>query len=224
MQERYAVVRLTIEEFTRPVRTPQKTFSPYGDSDEESDCSPPTPTNTKATENKIDDSLRIFIEALPHLETLHYGFKYQALGRNGYCVCALATCLSPWRKKHHVNNDYSSCLSRRFRGQGLLQHCHDKGDDYHSATFYYLTNLFNNKSRSAQTALHHGINDQLRLTAEENSGRYFHNIDSQESNHLNQVNKRLIVNTGDNVGRKVHLRFLVKKYQVNVLTRMMDSV
>jgi hypothetical protein len=105
MQERYAVVRLTIEEFTRPVCTPQKTFSPYGGSDEESDCSPPTPTNTKATEKKIDDSLRIFIEALLHLETLHYGFKYQALGRNGYCFCALATCLYPWRKKHHVNND-----------------------------------------------------------------------------------------------------------------------
>jgi hypothetical protein len=78
MQERYAVVRLTIEEFTHPVGTPQKTFSPYGDSDEESDCSPPTPTNTKATEKKIDDTLRIFIEALPHIETLHYGFKYQA--------------------------------------------------------------------------------------------------------------------------------------------------
>jgi hypothetical protein len=39
MQERYAVVRLTIEEFTRPVHTPQKPFSPYCDSDEESDCS-----------------------------------------------------------------------------------------------------------------------------------------------------------------------------------------
>ncbi len=94
-------------------------------------------------------------------------------------------------EKHHVNNDYSSCLSRRFHGQGLLQHCCDKGDDYHSATFYCLTNLFNNKSRSAQTALHHGINDQLRLTAEENSGCYFQDIDSQESNHLNQVNKKI---------------------------------
>ncbi len=68
MQERYAVVRLTIEEFTCPVHTPLKTFSPYCDSDEESDCLPPTPTNTKATEKKIDDSSKIFIEALSHLE------------------------------------------------------------------------------------------------------------------------------------------------------------
>ncbi len=141
MQERYAVVRLTIEEFTRPVHTPQKTFSPHCDSDEESDCSPPTPANTKATEKKIDDSLKFFIEALPHLETLQYGFKVQALGRNVYSFCALAKCLSPWRKKHHIDNDYSSCLPRRFHGQGLLQHCCDKRDDYHLATAYYLTNL-----------------------------------------------------------------------------------
>jgi hypothetical protein len=33
------------------------------------------PKNAKETEKKIDDSLEIFIEALPHLETLHYGFK-----------------------------------------------------------------------------------------------------------------------------------------------------
>ena len=38
MQEKYDVVRLTIEKFTHPVHIPQKTFSPYGDSDEESDC------------------------------------------------------------------------------------------------------------------------------------------------------------------------------------------
>jgi hypothetical protein len=144
--------------------------------------------------------LRIFIEALPHLDTLHYGFKYQALGRNGYCFCALATCLSPWRKKHHVNNDNSSCTTRRFHGQGLLQHCRDKGDDYHSATSYYLTNLFNNKSRLAQTALHHGINDQLRLTAEENSVRYFQdnkatdtNVDpSKDSKHVADVENSIV--------------------------------
>ncbi len=52
MQERYAVVGLTIEEFTSSVNNLQKTFSPYGDSDEESDCSPPTPTNIKANEKK----------------------------------------------------------------------------------------------------------------------------------------------------------------------------
>ncbi len=93
MQQRYAAASVTVECFTRPVQTPQKTFSPYGNSEEESDCSPPAPKKTNATEMKIDESLKIFIEALPHLETLHYGFKFQASGGNGYCFCALAKCL-----------------------------------------------------------------------------------------------------------------------------------
>ncbi len=52
-----------------------------------------------------------------------------------------------------------------------------------------------------QIALHHGINDQSRLTTEEKSRRYFQDIDSQELNHLNQVDKRLVDNVGDNVGK-----------------------
>jgi hypothetical protein len=48
MQERYAAATVTIEHFTLPVQTPQKTYSPYGDSDEESDCSPPTPKKYKS--------------------------------------------------------------------------------------------------------------------------------------------------------------------------------
>jgi hypothetical protein len=56
MQQRYAAARVTVECFTRPVQTPKKTFSSYGDSDEESDCSPPSPKKTNATEMKIDES------------------------------------------------------------------------------------------------------------------------------------------------------------------------
>jgi hypothetical protein len=55
--------------------------------------------------------------------------------------------------------------------------------------------------RLAQAALHHGINNQLRLTAEGDSGCYFQDIDSQESHHLNQVNERLLDNAGDTVGK-----------------------
>ncbi len=84
-----------------------ETFSPYGDSDEESDCSPPSPKMTNATEMKIDESLKIFIEALPHLETLYYGFKFQASSGKGYCFYALAKRLSPWRKKHLIDNTCS---------------------------------------------------------------------------------------------------------------------
>jgi hypothetical protein len=57
----------------------KKTSSTYSDSDEDSDGPPPSPKRTDATEMKIDESLQIFIDALPHLEPLHYGFKLQAL-------------------------------------------------------------------------------------------------------------------------------------------------
>jgi hypothetical protein len=61
------------------VPIPKNTFSPHGNSDEDSDGPPSSPKKTDATEMKIDKSLEVFIEALPHLEPLHYGFKLQAL-------------------------------------------------------------------------------------------------------------------------------------------------
>ncbi len=64
------------------MQIPKKIFSPYADSDEDSDCPPPSPKKTDATEMKIDGSLQIFIEALPHLETLHYGFSFQGSSGN----------------------------------------------------------------------------------------------------------------------------------------------
>jgi hypothetical protein len=98
MQTRYAAARATVVQYTRPKLIPNNIFLPYGDSDEDSDGPPPSPKKTDATEVKINKSLQIFIEALPHLETLHYGFKFQASNGNEYCFCALPKCLSPWRK------------------------------------------------------------------------------------------------------------------------------
>jgi hypothetical protein len=134
MQTRYAAARATVAQYTRPMLIPKNTFSPYGDSDEDPDGPPPSPKKTDASEMKINEYLQIFLEALPHLETLHYGFKFQASNEKGYCFCALAKCLSPWRKKHHVDDDYSVCGTRHFQGPGLLQQCRDKEDDYHTAT------------------------------------------------------------------------------------------
>ncbi len=78
MQTRYAAARATVAQYTRPVLIPKNTFSPYGNSDEDSDGPPPSPKKTDATKMKLDKYLHVFIEALPHLETLHYGFKLQA--------------------------------------------------------------------------------------------------------------------------------------------------
>jgi hypothetical protein len=98
MQESYAAARATVSQYTLPVVIPKNTFSAYADSDEDSDGPPWSPKKTDATEMNIDKSLQVFIEALPHLEPLNYGFKYQASNIKGYCFRPLAKCLTPWRK------------------------------------------------------------------------------------------------------------------------------
>jgi hypothetical protein len=109
MQERYAAVRATVIQYMLPV-APKNTFVPYGDLEEESDRPPPpSPKKTDVTETKIDESLQKFIEALPFLEPLHYGFKLQGSNKSGYCICSLAKCLTPWRRKHEIDDDYSLC-------------------------------------------------------------------------------------------------------------------
>ncbi len=221
MQTRYAAARATVTQYTRPVPFHKNTFSPYGDSDEDSDGPPPSPKKTDATEMKTDKSLQVFIEALPHLEPLHYGFKLQASNEKAYCFCALAKCLSPWRKKHHVDNDYSVCGARHFQGPGLLQHCCDKGDEYHTATAFYLSTLFKNEIGLTQAAVHHGTNNQSRKTADANaliSGCYYQSVDSQESDHPYQRNESIVDNACDTVGEEKNDAFtsVEQEFQGNI--------
>ncbi len=109
--------------------------------------------------------------------------------------------LSPWRKKHYNANDYSVCGARHFQGPGLLQHCRNRGDNYHTATAFYLTTLFKNGIGLTQAAAHHGTNDQSRKTAEQISGRYYQSVDCQESDHPYQVNESIVDNACDTVGK-----------------------
>jgi hypothetical protein len=141
MQARYDAARVTVLQYPLPVPISKKTSSPYSNSDDDSDGSPPSLKRTDVTEMKIDESLQIFIDALPHLEPLHCGFKLQASNLKGHCLCPLAKYLSPWRKNHHLDDDYLVCGARHFQGPGLLQHCCNKGDEYHTATAFYLTTL-----------------------------------------------------------------------------------
>jgi hypothetical protein len=120
-------------------------------------------------------------------------------------------------------NDYSVCGARHFQGPSLLQHCCNRGDDYRTATAFYLTTLFKNRMGLTQAAVHHGTNDQSRKTAEQISGHYCQLVDSQESDHPYQVNESIVDNAFDTVG-KIHPRFLDKNYQVNALMIMMDSI
>ncbi len=78
MQARFAAARATVLQYTLSVPISKKTSSPYSYSDDDSDGLSSSPKRTDATEMKIDESLQIFINALPHLEPLHSGFKLQA--------------------------------------------------------------------------------------------------------------------------------------------------
>ncbi len=120
MQARYAAVRATVTQYTLPVLIPKNTSSPYGDSVEDSDGPPPSPKKTDATEMKIDKPLQVFIEALPHLEPCHYGFKLQASHEKEYCICGLAKCLTPWRRKYQIIDYHSVCGIRPFQGVVLF--------------------------------------------------------------------------------------------------------
>jgi hypothetical protein len=114
MQARYDAAGATVLQYILPVPISKKTSSPYSNSDDDSDGSPPSLKRTDATEMNIDESLQILIDALLHLEPLYYGFKLQASNLKGYCFCPLPKCFSPWRKKHHVDYDYSVCGARHF--------------------------------------------------------------------------------------------------------------
>ncbi len=195
MKARYASVRATVLHYTLPVPIPKKTPLPYGnDSEEESDGPPPSPKKTDATEIKIDKSLQVFIETLPNLEPLHYGFKLQTLNEKGYCFFSLAKCLTPWRKQYHIVIDHSLCGVRLFQGSSLLQHCGGKGDEYYTATACYLTTLFKKEMGLTQASVHHEENDQSRKTVDANKqifDHYYQFVDSQESDHLNHVNENI---------------------------------
>jgi hypothetical protein len=141
LQERYAAVRATVKKYMLPVVIPKKTSIPYEDL-EESDGGSPSPKQTDVTEMKIDKSLQDFIEVLPHLEPLHYGFKLQASNEKGYCISSLAKSLTPWRRRHEIVEDNSVCGMRLFQGHSLIQHCVAKGDEDHTATAFYLRTLF----------------------------------------------------------------------------------
>ncbi len=84
------------------------------------------------------------------------------------------------------------CGVQLFQGSSLLHHCHRKGDEYHTATAFYLTTLFEKGMGLTQAAVHHGENDQSRKTVDANEqifDCYDQSVDHQESDHLNQVNE-----------------------------------
>jgi hypothetical protein len=106
MQKRYQTTKATIKAFTKTVAISKNQSSIYSDlgssndgplSDDEN-----VPKKTDTTELKIDDSLLHFIEALPHLEPIHYGFHLQRTNQTASCMCSSAHGLNPWRTANEI--------------------------------------------------------------------------------------------------------------------------
>jgi hypothetical protein len=137
------------------------------------------------------------------LMTFHYGCKLQASNQSGYCIYSLAKGLTPWRRNHLIVDNYSVCGMGPFQGHSLIQYCVAKGDEYHTATAFYLRTLFKKGMGLTQAAVHHGKNDQSRKTVDTNkqiSGQYYQPVDSQESDHVNKVNADVENKAEDIVG------------------------
>jgi hypothetical protein len=79
--------------------------NPYSDDtdSEGSHQSMPPKKNTPSQELQINSDLEWFIEALPHLEPIHY-FFHLAGNKNSKCyLCSCSPCLIPWRTMFKIN-------------------------------------------------------------------------------------------------------------------------
>ena len=138
MQDRYDAVKATIEKFKRPV--PTTPSNPYGDTSdsEESHQSVPPKKNTSSQEPQITD-LEQFIEALPHLEPIHYSFHLARKENSKCCLCSCALCLTPVRIMFKIDFEKEDfCGNTLYTANGILQHFESKPDEYHKSTAFYL--------------------------------------------------------------------------------------
>ncbi len=126
----------------------------------------------------------------------------------------LKKCLTPWRRNHEIVEDYLLCGMKPFQGHSLSQHCDLNGNEYHTATAFYLKTLFGASRIKKgmpvnrgfkQAAAHQGksVYDQSRKTVDANkqiSGRYYQPVNSEESDHVNKVHEDVENKAGDRVG------------------------
>ena len=87
--------------------------------------------------------MRDFIKnALPHFEPLHFGFYLSNDDKMPSCLCPCAKGLTFWRESFNIDlENQELCKFCVLLSRGLLQHCSDKGDSYHSCAKYYLEKL-----------------------------------------------------------------------------------
>ncbi len=137
IQRRINVAKATVLFFTKSVPVSKKPHSQYSEDDSSAD-------ESVCYEDKIDSYLRTFIMVLPYLETIHYGFHSNKNNVTACLLCSSACYLTPWRMKHGIEfEDDEFCKHTAFKSiSSFLQHCRDKGNNFHASTAYYLDQLY----------------------------------------------------------------------------------
>jgi hypothetical protein len=122
--------------------------TPYNDgSDSDGDYVCPPQCNsdkilTISQQQSINLRLEGFIQALPHLEPIHYAVHLgKEKNSKKCCFCSCASCLTPWRQAFQINFDEELCKNTLYTSNGILQHSEAKSDEYHQPTAFYFQKL-----------------------------------------------------------------------------------
>ncbi len=121
-----------MEKFKQSVHV--QTRTPYDTNNESkvSHQSKSSKTNTLSQEIHINSNLEWFIEALPHLEPIHYVFHLVGKHNSRCCLCSCVPCLTPWWTKFNIAFDKEDFhRNTLYNYYGILQHSQAESDDCH---------------------------------------------------------------------------------------------
>jgi hypothetical protein len=102
LQDRYDAVKATIKKIKSPAPTmPRNSYGDNSDSEGSHQSMPPK-KNSPSQELQINSGLERFIEALSHLEPIHYSFHLVGNDISKCCLCSCAPHLTPWRAMFNI--------------------------------------------------------------------------------------------------------------------------
>ena len=135
MDMRKKAAQATIDYFAKPMLTSvtKNSHGCYSESDT-SFCEEQDASNSNSPS---PDSLRDFINALPHFEPLHFGFYLMTDDKRASCLCPCLRGVSSWRSSFKIDFEKKGCCKfHLLQSNGLLQNCQAKDGYYHSCIVY----------------------------------------------------------------------------------------
>ena len=144
MDTRKEAAQATIDYFAKPMLTlvTKNSHGPYSESDTSS-CEEQDASNSNSPSPA---SLRVFINALPHFEPLHFGFYLMNDVKRASCLFPYSRGVGSWRSFFKIDIKKKECCKFHvLQSNGLLQHCQAKAGPYHSCIAHYLKKWISNQ-------------------------------------------------------------------------------